>query len=141
MQQFQDKGKGKIFPGKGAPMDKGMGKPQDSGPGPGKDAPQNFDVMIPRTTACTIVLHGSAFSYGREDIVLNACEQVARDYDVCAPDYATVVLGNLCHVEFSGSLHAVDFYNATGGSMKINNKNVRVDHPASKKGKGKKGKG
>jgi len=80
----------------------------------------------PPKTACTVTLHGPGFRAGREDVVLEACQDVAFVEGISWPDYAVVVQANLCHVEWPDPEVAATFCKATGHTMKIEEKSFTV---------------
>lgn len=86
----------------------------------------------PPKTDCTTTLHGFGFEFGREDAVLDACQELAFIEGFPWPDYATVVEMNLCHIEWPSPEAAEEFFTCSGGSLLIDMIRFTVRPPIKK---------
>lgn len=112
-----------------APAFKGQGKGPPKEFKPRKPKPKGPPPMTPST----ITLHGPGFDRGREDVVLEACQDVAFMEGFSWPDYAYVVHESLCHVEWPSRELATTFLTATEHKLEIGDKTFTVRLPSATK--------
>jgi len=89
----------------------------------------------PEITECTITLRGNGpnkFVTGREDIVLDACQELAFIEGFNWPDYATIVDDHLCYVEWPDKEVCMSFVRATEGTFKVEEKTFSVKLPTAR---------